>query len=116
MTSFILGLECYIRLDLAKHCQEEYCAEESEFGFYHFREVQRDANGLPQVARPPSLPPLPQTTLQQQLSRPPPPLPLTLRRKSFSMQKRRTDSERFGSCAAIKGKENKFGWKLLNLG
>lgn len=31
------GLECYIRLNLAKHCQENYCAEEKEFGFYHFR-------------------------------------------------------------------------------
>ncbi|KAI1723511.1 hypothetical protein DdX_03672 [Ditylenchus destructor] len=37
------GLEAFIRLNLAEHCQEEYRLSEREFGFYHFREVQREA-------------------------------------------------------------------------
>lgn len=51
----IVGLECYIRLNLADHCQESYNdgQEASEFGFYHFREVQRDCSGYPSLPHPP---------------------------------------------------------------
>lgn len=96
---------------MAKHCQEGYCAEESEFGYYHFREVQRDANTSSQSLMTPLLLPLPPSTLQQQQSRQPSSLS-SLRKKSFTMQKRRNDSERFGAgCGIIKTKENEFGWK-----